>query len=74
KRKKAEMTHGQTDSRFPRAGHPWQEDEKTLLSDALDSVPDEEIGSHLFWLSEKLGRTPFSVAFQIAAIKEVDHG
>ena len=34
---------------------------KTLLSDALDSVPDEEIGKHLFWLSEKLGRTPFSV-------------
>ncbi|VCZ48989.1 hypothetical protein BANRA_05190 [Klebsiella pneumoniae] len=44
---------------------------KTLLSDALDSVPDEEIGSHLFWLSEKLGRTPFSVAFQIAAIREL---
>ncbi|SXO60953.1 transposase [Klebsiella pneumoniae] len=45
-----------------------------LLSDALDSVPDEEIGSHLFWLSEKLGRTPFSVAFQIAAIKELQDG
>jgi hypothetical protein len=37
----------QPDPRFPRAGHPWQEDEKTLLSDALDSVPDEEIGRHL---------------------------
>ena len=58
----------------PRAGHPWQEDEKTLLSDALDSVPDEEIGRHLFWLSEKLGRTPFSVAFQIAAIRELQDG
>jgi hypothetical protein len=47
---------------------------KTLLSDALDSVPDEEIGRHLFWLSEKLGRTPFSVAFQIAAIRELQDG
>ncbi|ECH9337395.1 TPA: DNA-binding protein, partial [Klebsiella pneumoniae] len=29
---------------------------------------------HLFWLSEKLGRTPFSVAFQIAAIRELQDG
>ena len=64
----------QPDPRFPRAGHPWQEDEKTLLSDALEPVPDEEIGTHLFWLSEKLGRTPFSVAFQIAAIRELQDG
>ncbi len=49
----------QPDPRFPRAGHPGRKTEKTLLSDALDSVPDEEIGRHLFWLSEKLGRTPF---------------
>ena len=53
---------------------PGREDEKTLLSDALDSVPDEEIGKHLFWLSEKLGRTPFSVAFQIAAIRGPQDG
>nr|MDV1381638.1 hypothetical protein [Klebsiella michiganensis]MDV1952222.1 hypothetical protein [Klebsiella michiganensis] len=26
------------------------------------------------WLSEKLGRTPFSVAFQIAAIRELQDG
>lgn len=45
-----------------------------VLVDALDSVPDEEIGKHLFWLSEKLGRTPFSVAFQIAAIRELQDG
>lgn len=64
----------QPDPRFPRAGHPRQEDEKTLLSDALEPVPDEEIGTHLFWLSEKLGRTPFSVAFQIAAIRELQDG
>ncbi|RRF73007.1 DNA-binding protein [Klebsiella pneumoniae] len=71
---KREKKDRQPDPRFPRAGHPWQEDEKTLLSDALDSVPDEEIGRHLFWLSEKLGRTPFSVAFQIAAIRELQDG
>ncbi|VTM94335.1 Uncharacterised protein [Raoultella planticola] len=60
--------------RFPRAGHQWQEEEKTLLRDALDPVPDEEIGTHLFWLSEKLCRTPFSVAFQIAAIRVLPNG
>lgn len=74
RREKREKKDRQPDPRFPRAGHPWQEDEKTLLSDALDSVPDEEIGRHLFWLSEKLGRTPFSVAFQIAAIRELQDG
>lgn len=44
RREKREKKDRQPDPRFPRAGHPWQEDEKTLLSDALDSVPDEEIG------------------------------
>ncbi len=72
--KKGEKKTASPDPRFPRAGHPWQEDEKTLLSDALEPVPDEEIGTHLFWLSEKLGRTPFSVAFQIAAIRELQDG
>jgi hypothetical protein len=28
-----------------------------MLLDALESVPDEEVGVHLFWLAEKLGRT-----------------
>ncbi|VCZ99855.1 hypothetical protein BANRA_05512 [Klebsiella pneumoniae] len=74
RREKREKKDRQPDPRFPRAGHPWQEDEKTLLSDALEPVPDEEIGTHLFWLSEKLGRTPFSVAFQIAAIRELQDG
>ncbi|MDU3395315.1 MAG: DNA-binding protein [Klebsiella oxytoca] len=41
RREKREKKDRQPDPRFPRAGHPWQEDEKTLLSDALDSVPDE---------------------------------
>lgn len=53
RREKREKKDRQPDPRFPRAGHPWQEDEKTLLSDALDSVPDEEIGKHLFWLSDR---------------------
>lgn len=74
RREKREKKDRQPDPRFPRAGSPWQEDEKTLLSDALDSVPDEELGSHIFWLSEKLGRTPFSVAIQIAAIRELQAG
>ncbi len=42
-------------------------EEETLLLDALDGVPNDEIGKHLFWLSEKLGRTPFSVACKIAS-------
>lgn len=74
RREKREKKDRRPDPRFPRAGHPWQEDEKTLLSDALDSVPDEEIGNHLFSLSEKLGRTPFSVAFQIFATRELQAG
>ena len=42
-----------------------------------DRQPDPRFpraGQHLFWLSEKLGRTPFSVAFQIAAIRELQDG
>jgi hypothetical protein len=30
-------------------------EEETLLLDALDGVPNDDIGKHLFWLSEKLG-------------------
>ncbi|MCS6401189.1 DNA-binding protein [Klebsiella quasipneumoniae subsp. similipneumoniae] len=74
RREKREKKDRQPDPRFPRAGHPWQEDEKTLLSDALDSVPDEEIDRHLFWLSEKLGRTPFSVACKIASQRHLTNG
>jgi hypothetical protein len=44
------------DPRFPHA-EPWREEEGTMLLDALESVPDEEVGVHLFWLAEKLGRT-----------------
>lgn len=38
-----------------------------LLLDALDGVPDDDIGKHLFWLSEKLDRTPFSISCKIAS-------
>ena len=53
--------------RFPNARQAWVSEEETLLLDALDGVPNDEIGKHLFWLSEKLGRTPFSVACKIAS-------
>ena len=62
------------DPRFPNARQAWVAEEETLLLDALDGVPNDDIGKHLFWLSEKLGRTPFSVAFQIAAIRELQDG
>ncbi|MDD9665977.1 DNA-binding protein [Klebsiella pasteurii] len=55
------------DPRFPNARQAWVPEEETLLLDALDGVPNDEIGKHLFWLSEKLGRTPFSVACKIAS-------
>ncbi|TCZ55695.1 DNA-binding protein [Klebsiella grimontii] len=55
------------DPRFPNARQAWVSEEETLLLDALDGVPNDEIGKQLFWLSEKLGRTPFSVACKIAS-------
>lgn len=39
--------------------------------DALESVPDEAVGVHLFWLAEKLGRTPYSVACKIVALRDM---
>ena len=42
-----------------------------MLLDALESVPDEAVGVHLFWLAEKLGRTPYSVACKIAALRDI---
>ena len=57
--------------RFPHAGEPWREEEGTMLLDALESVPDEAVGVQLFWLAEKLGRTPYSVACKIAALRDM---
>lgn len=59
------------DPRFPHAGEPWREEEGTMLLDALESVPDEAVGVHLFWLAEKLGRTPYSVACKIGTLREM---
>lgn len=59
------------DPRFPHASEPWREEEGTMLLDALESVPDEAVGVHLFWLAEKLGRPPCSVASKIAAIRDM---
>ncbi|EBA7134416.1 hypothetical protein B7I57_18890 [Salmonella enterica] len=42
-----------------------------MLLDALESVPDEAVGVHLFWLAEKLGRTPYSVPCKIAALRDM---
>ncbi|MCW9490449.1 DNA-binding protein [Klebsiella michiganensis] len=61
------------DPRFPNARQAWVAEEETLLLDALDGVPND-IGKHLFWLSEKLGRTPFSVACKIASQRHLTNG
>lgn len=42
-----------------------------MLREVLESIPEEEIGEQLFWLAEKLGRTPYSVACKIAQIKKL---
>ena len=62
------------DARFPNARQAWVPEEETLLLDALDGVPNEDIGKHLFWLFEKLGRTPFSVACKIASQRHLTNG
>lgn len=59
------------DPRFPNAGTRWKEEDIELLMDALDCVPDEEIDSHVFWLAEKLGRTPFSAACKITTLRNL---
>ncbi|MGR7498081.1 DNA-binding protein [Klebsiella aerogenes] len=59
------------DPRFPHAGESWREEEGTMLLDALESIPDEAVGGHLFWLAEKLGRPPYSVTCKIAALRDM---
>lgn len=59
---KKEKKEREIDPRFPNAGVAWNEADESLLRDVLEDVPDDEIGKHLFWLAEKLGRTPYSVA------------
>ncbi|WP_427045444.1 DNA-binding protein [Escherichia coli] len=55
---KKEKKEREIDPRFPNAGVAWNEADESLLRDVLEDVPDDEIGKHLFWLAEKLGRTP----------------
>lgn len=62
------------DPRFPNARQAWVSEEETLLLDALDGVPNDETGKQLFWLSEKLGRTQFSVACKIASQRHLTNG
>ena len=59
------------DPRFPNAGIPWNDNDESMLREVLEPIPEEEIGEHLFWLAEKLGRTPYSVACKIAQIKKL---
>ena len=40
----------------------------------LDSVPDEEIGKHLFWLSGNWAERLSVLLSQIAAIRELQDG
>jgi len=62
---KKEKKEREIDPRFPNAGVAWNEADESLLRDVLEDVPDDEIGKHLFWLAEKLGRTPYSVACKL---------
>lgn len=53
---------------------PGGAEEETLLLDSLDGIPNDDIGKHLFWLSEKRGRTPFSVACKIESQRHLING
>ena len=68
---KKEKKEREIDPRFPNAGVAWNEADESLLRDVLEDVPDDEIGKHLFWLAEKLGRTPYSVARKVRQIKKL---
>ncbi|HFT9406896.1 TPA: DNA-binding protein [Escherichia coli] len=71
KERKKEKKEREIDPRFPNAGVAWNEADESLLRDVLEDVPDDEIGKHLFWLAEKLGRTPYSVACKVRQIKKL---
>jgi hypothetical protein len=65
---KSESKERVIDPRFPHAGTPWNDEDDSLLHEIIDPLPDDEISHHVFWLSEKLGRTPYSVACKIVQI------
>lgn len=70
-KKSGEKKEKVIDPRFPNAGIPWNDNDESMLREVLEPIPEEEIGEHLFWLAEKLGRTPYSVACKIAQIKKL---
>ncbi len=67
----AEKKEKVIDPRFPNAGTRWKEEDIERLNEVLEPVPDEEIDHHLYWLAEKLGRTPYSVACKIATLRNL---
>jgi len=56
------------DPRFPNAGKTWSDGEDQVIQDIIDDLPDDAIGNHVVWMSEKLGRTPYSVACRIVTL------
>lgn len=42
-----------------------------MLLVTIESIPDEAVGIHVFWLAEKLGRPPYRVVCKIAAFRDM---
>lgn len=59
------------DPRFPNAGCAWNETDEAKVAEVLSQVKLEDIDEHLYWLSETLGRTPFSVACKIQQLQRL---
>lgn len=57
-----------SDPRFPNAGKTWSNGEDQVIQDIIEELPDDAIGDHVIWMSEKLGRTPYSVACRIVTL------
>ncbi|WP_313107922.1 MULTISPECIES: hypothetical protein [Pseudescherichia] len=57
-----------SDPRFPNAGKTWSDNEDQVIQDIIEELPDDAIGDHVIWISEKLGRTPYSVACRIVTL------
>ena len=56
------------DSRFPNAGKTWSDNEDQIILDIIEGMPEDTIDDHVVWMSEKLGRTPYSVACRIVTL------
>ncbi len=57
-----------SDPRFSNAGKTWSDNEDQVIQDIIEELPDDAIGDHVIWISEKLGRTPYSVACRIVTL------